>query len=239
MAHAPTWRHGLHARRSHGVYLFTVSRLDAPKRVDLLIRAMRHVRAPVQLRISGTGPQEPQLRELAAGDSRIVLTGFLTDEQLADAYAKSFAVLFAPLQEDYGYITLEAMLSGKPVITTTDSGGPTELVQDGVNGLIVPLVSAALGAAVERLLSSRRNARRMGRVGLYGLDGSHGIASCRPCSTACSCGRRRTWSIRSSRSRTSVTESSWRCDRPCALARSASSRSSWSAASSARSTSRS
>ncbi|HWF53714.1 MAG TPA: glycosyltransferase, partial [Solirubrobacteraceae bacterium] len=110
VAHAPSWRTGLHSGR--GDYLFTVSRLDAPKRIDLLIRAMEHVRSSVALRIAGTGPQEGQLRELAAGNPRVSFTGFLDDERLADAYASSLAVLFAPYQEDYGYITLEAMLSG-------------------------------------------------------------------------------------------------------------------------------
>lgn len=164
VAHAPSWRQGLHGSR--GSYLFTVSRLDHPKRMDLLIRAMEHVRKPVPLRIAGTGPQEASLRELAGGDSRITLTGFLNDADLAEAYAGSLAVLFAPYQEDYGYITLEAMLSGKPVITTTDAGGPTELVQDGVSGLIVEPDPAAIGAAIDRLLSTRRGARRMGNVGL-------------------------------------------------------------------------
>jgi glycosyltransferase involved in cell wall biosynthesis len=163
-AHAPSWRHGLHSRR--GRYLFTVSRLDPPKRIDLLIRAMEHVRAQVPLRIAGTGPQEASLRELAGRDARITLTGFLDDANLAEAYASSLAVLFAPYQEDYGYITLEAMLSAKPVITTTDAGGPTELVEDGVSGLIVEPDPAAIGAAVDQLLGSRRRARRMGTVGL-------------------------------------------------------------------------
>ncbi len=164
VAHAPSWRHGLHSSR--GSYLFTVSRLDHPKRIDLLIRAMEHVHARVPLRIAGTGPQEAALRELAGADSRITLTGFLNDVDLADAYAGSLAVLFAPYQEDYGYITLEAMLSAKPVITTTDAGGPTELVEDGVTGVIVEPDPAALGGAIDRLLSSRRSARRMGKVGL-------------------------------------------------------------------------
>jgi glycosyltransferase involved in cell wall biosynthesis len=165
VAHAPTRLCGLHSGR--GSYLFTVSRLDAPKRIDLLIRAMQHVRARVPLQIAGTGPQAQHLRELAAGDPRISLTGFLNDDQLAEAYAGSLAVLFAPYQEDYGYITLEAMLSGKPVITTTDSGGPTELIEDGLDGLVVDPDPAAIGGAIERLLRNRRAARRMGRAGQH------------------------------------------------------------------------
>jgi glycosyltransferase involved in cell wall biosynthesis len=57
------------------------------------------------------------------------------------------------------------MLSAKPVITTTDSGGPTELVADGVNGLVTAPDPEALGAAIDRLAAHRREARRMGGEG--------------------------------------------------------------------------
>jgi glycosyltransferase involved in cell wall biosynthesis len=163
VGHAPTRLTGLH--RGRGRYLFTVSRLDAPKRIDLLIRAMAYVDGSVPLRIAGTGPQEPALRDLAAGDPRIRFVGFLNDVELVDAYAGAHTVLFAPYQEDYGYITLEAMLSAKPVITTTDSGGPTELVEPGVSGLVMAPDPAAIGEAINRLLRTRRLARRMGREG--------------------------------------------------------------------------
>ena len=165
VAHAPSWRAGLRTGRA-GRYLFTVSRLDPPKRIDLLVRAMAHVRARVPLRIAGTGPQELALRELANGDARVSFDGFLNDEQLAEAYAGSLAVLFAPYQEDYGYITLEAMLSGKPVITTTDSGGPTELIEHGISGLIVDPDPVAIANAIEQVCGNRRRARGMGRAGL-------------------------------------------------------------------------
>jgi glycosyltransferase involved in cell wall biosynthesis len=164
VAHAPTSLGGLH--RARGRYLFTVSRLDGPKRIDLLIRAMAHVKSSIELRIAGTGPQEGALRELAAGDPRIRFLGFLNDAQLADAYAGARAVLFTPAQEDYGYITLEAMLSGKPVVTTTDSGGPMELVVPGVTGLATPPDPAALGDAINVLLSRPWMGWRMGREGL-------------------------------------------------------------------------
>ena len=149
IAHPPSRLEGLHRR--HGRYLFTVSRLDRPKRIDLLIEAMRYVKSDIELRIAGTGPQEPELRELAAADPRVKLVGFLNDPELADAYAAARAVLFVPYEEDYGFITLEAMLSGKPVITTTDAGGPTELVSHLVNGLVTAPKPASLGRAITLL----------------------------------------------------------------------------------------
>ena len=149
VAYPPTRLEGLHRRR--GRYLFTVSRLDHPKRIDLLIRAMSHVKADIELRIAGTGPQEHELRDLAAGDPRVKLMGFLNDAELARAYAGARAVLFVPYQEDYGFITVEAMLSGKPVITTTDAGGPTELISNLVHGLVTAPKPASLGRAITLL----------------------------------------------------------------------------------------
>lgn len=144
---------------------FTVSRLDEPKRVGLLIEAMRHVEADVKLLIAGVGPAEERLRALADGDSRISLLGFKSDAELATLYQNALAVPFVPYQEDYGLITVEAMLAAKPVITVKDAGGPTELVRHGENGLSVDATPQALGRAFTQLAEDRQLARTLGKRG--------------------------------------------------------------------------
>jgi glycosyltransferase involved in cell wall biosynthesis len=52
--------------------------------------------------------------------------------------------VFPPLQEDYGFVTVEAFASRKAVITCRDSGGPAELVQDGVSGFVCEPTPASL-----------------------------------------------------------------------------------------------
>ena len=153
-------------RPRRGRYLFTVSRLDAPKRVDLLIAAMREVPGDIELLIAGTGPDEPRLRELAAGDSRIRFLGYVNDAELLDLYASALAVLFAPVQEDFGLVTLEAMAAGKPVVTTLDAGGPGELVEDGRTGFVTAPEPSAMAARIRQLVTNRRLARRMGAAAL-------------------------------------------------------------------------
>jgi glycosyltransferase involved in cell wall biosynthesis/SAM-dependent methyltransferase len=146
-------------------YFFAASRLEAPKRVHLLIEAMKHVDIDVELRIAGTGPDEHSLRDLARNDPRIRFEGFVPDERLADLYRNALAVAFAPAAEDYGLISLEAMLCAKPVITCIDSGGPGELVRDHVTGLRVSPTPQQLGAALSLLASDRTRAIEMGKAG--------------------------------------------------------------------------
>ena len=145
-------------------HLFTASRLDGPKRVALLIRAMAHVPGDIPLLIAGTGPEEQRLRRLAGDDSRIRFLGFVDDRQLIDLYANALAVAFVPEDEDYGLITLEAMGCGSPVVTCTDSGGPTELVADGVTGLVAEPDPTSLGRAMARLVGQPHLAASLGRA---------------------------------------------------------------------------
>jgi glycosyltransferase involved in cell wall biosynthesis len=153
------------ARGERYEYLFTASRLDVPKRVDLIVEAMRHVKADIPLLIAGVGPEDARLRRLAAHDRRIRFLGFVSDRELVRLYRDALAVPFVPWQEDYGLITTEAMMAGKPVVTVEDAGGPTEVVVDGETGRIVAATPEAVGAALQRLAADPDQARRMGAAG--------------------------------------------------------------------------
>jgi glycosyltransferase involved in cell wall biosynthesis len=139
-----------------GRYLFTVSRLDPPKRIDLIIAAMQHVRGDTELWIAGTGPDEDRLRDLATRDPRIRFLGFVNDEALLDLYADALAIVFVPCEEDFGLVTLEAMNASKPVITTSDAGGTRELVRDAVTGYVTEAEPEAIAAAIQALLAEPR-----------------------------------------------------------------------------------
>lgn len=147
-----------------GGYLFTASRLDAPKRLDLLVDAMAHVPADVELRIAGRGPLSESLRERAAADPRIVFLGFVDEEELITQYRGAIAVPFVPFDEDQGLICAEAASQGTPVVTCDDAGGPTEFVVDGVNGLITAPTPESVGRGLERITSDPTWARRMGHA---------------------------------------------------------------------------
>lgn len=117
-------------------YIFSASRMVEAKRVDLIIESYLAANVHYPLKIAGDGPQRGRLEKLANGHPQIEFLGRLTDHDLVHAYAKALFVPFIPKDEDYGLITVEAMMSGKPVLTTDDSGGVKELVVHGKNGWI-------------------------------------------------------------------------------------------------------
>lgn len=145
-------------------FVFTASRLDAPKRLDLLVRAYRRSHTAVPLCIAGDGPEGERLRALAEGDARIRFAGRLTDGELVAHYSRAALVPFVPFDEDMGLITLEAMAAAKPVLTVADAGGVTEFVQDGVNGRIVPPTEQALAQALDEMLADPARLLAMGQA---------------------------------------------------------------------------
>ena len=135
-------------------FLFYAGRLDRLKRLDLALDALKRVRTPARLKIAGAGPLEGELRKQIEGlglSGRVDLLGYVSADELIDLYARCRAAYYTPLNEDYGYVTVEAFLSGKPVITTTDSGGPLEFVTEGETGLVRPPDPEALAEGIDRL----------------------------------------------------------------------------------------
>jgi glycosyltransferase involved in cell wall biosynthesis len=150
----------------YGDYVFAVSRLTPLKRVDLLLQALAQPAARgVRLVVGGSGEEDSRLREMARAlgiEPRVTLAGRLSEEALVDHLARCRAVCFVPRDEDYGFVTAEAFASGKPVVTCRDSGGPTELVQDGEQGFVVDPSPEAVAAALARLSDDRALAERQG-----------------------------------------------------------------------------
>jgi glycosyltransferase involved in cell wall biosynthesis len=151
-----------------GNYVLSVGRLEAVKRVDLVLRAMTRLPQSVSLKVAGTGSHRETLESLAASHglgSRVTFLGEVSDDDMVELYAGALAVVFPPFDEDYGYVTLEAFLSHKPVVTTTDAGGPNEFVTDGTNGFVTAPDPGAIAEAVASLDADRRRAAAMGDAG--------------------------------------------------------------------------
>lgn len=151
-----------------GDYVLFVGRLESIKRPDLAVRAMCHVDRPIRLVMVGDGTHRQQTEALAESlgvSDRIDFPGSIGEQSLVDLYKGALAVLYAPYDEDYGYVTLEAFLARKPVITATDAGGPLEFVEHGVNGFICAPAPEEVAAAINRLAGDRARAASLGLAG--------------------------------------------------------------------------
>ena len=145
-------------RGTPGSYILSVGRICSIKRVDMMIKAMTRVDNKLSLKIVGLPDQESHEEYLHNEIDkhhlweRIEFLGRVDDESLIELYSNAFAVYYAPYDEDYGFVTLEAIASGVPVITCTDSGGVLAYVEDGHNGLIVEPEEDAIAGAINRLV---------------------------------------------------------------------------------------
>jgi glycosyltransferase involved in cell wall biosynthesis len=151
----------------YGDFVLSVNRLDRAKRIDLLLEAAA-LDASLEIVIAGDGPDRRRLEELALArglDGRARFAGRVSDDELADLYGRCLAVYYAPVDEDYGMVPFEAFLSEKPVLTTTDAGGPLEIVSDGRTGLVVEPEAAEVARAVGWLREHRDEAASYGRAG--------------------------------------------------------------------------
>ncbi|MBA3642216.1 MAG: glycosyltransferase family 4 protein [Acidobacteria bacterium] len=150
----------------YGDYIFMVSRLTRLKRADLLIEALATPDgAGINAVIAGDGDERERLEELVARlgiTQRVRFVGRLDEDGLLTHLARCRAVCFPPVQEDYGFVTVEAFASSKAVITCRDSGGPAELVKDGVHGLVADGTPASLARALRQVSEDRALAERMG-----------------------------------------------------------------------------
>jgi len=153
-------------------YILSVGRLCGIKRVDMMIKAMPFIKDnDIKLKIVGTADEsgimtyyKNEIDKHHLWD-RVEFLGRVSDEELLSLYAKALAVYYAPHNEDYGYVTLEALASGKPVISCTDSGGVLEFVNDAVNGFVTNPDSESVGNAINKFVDDKSLAETLGQKG--------------------------------------------------------------------------
>lgn len=157
-------------------YLLSVGRICGIKRVDLMVKALPMVHEFVKLKIVGE-PDEPGIMDYLKNEiakhhltERVEFLGRVSDEDLIDLYAHALAVYYAPFQEDYGFVTLEAFASGKAVITARDSGGTLEFVRDGETGLVVEPTTDAIAAGCNALIADPDRCAALGASGRELVD---------------------------------------------------------------------
>ena len=159
-----------------GDYFLMPSRLNITKRQHLAIEALARCRSKLKLLIVGRAEAPAEKEKLEALAERLGVSDkvhfldFVPQEEKIRLYANARAVIFIPLDEDYGYITLEGMAAGKAVITARDSGGPLEFVEDQVTGFVSEPDPSHLAEAMDRLADDRQLSLSMGSRGMLQLE---------------------------------------------------------------------
>lgn len=150
-------------------YIFYPSRISPMKRQILLVEALRYCKSPVRVVLAG-GSEPAMLKKMNSIieryqlKDRVQIRGFIGENEKIRLFSECLGVYFGPYQEDYGYVTLEAFFSGKPVITHPDSGGPLEFVNQE-NGFIVDPSPEKIADAIDFLYNHKDRARKMGECG--------------------------------------------------------------------------
>lgn len=151
-------------------FLLMPSRINETERQALVIEALFHVRSDLRVCIVGRPEANGAIERLKARaaaltSGRVTFVGGVSDEEKLRLYGSCLGVVSVPFDENYAYVTLEAMLAGKPVVTCTDSSGVLEFAVHGETGLIAEPEPAALADAMDRLWFDRAFARRLGAQG--------------------------------------------------------------------------
>ena len=153
-------------------YILSVARLCRIKRIDLIIEALAKVEPHVKLKIVGMPDEygvEEWLNNLVKAhglQNRVEFLGRVSDEQLLDLYAKAKIVYYAPFDEDYGYVTLEAFASGKPIVTANDSGGVLEFAKDNETAVVGESTPSSLAECCNRIIKDSELEKRLSKNGL-------------------------------------------------------------------------
>ena len=157
------------------VRLLSVGRFQPKKGFDVLLRALNRMQGHVVLTLVGYGPQERKLRALAQTlriEGRLCWAGQLDHPAVRALYRESDLFVLAPRVADDGdrdglpNVVVEALSQGLPVVTTRVSALP-EIVEDGINGRLVPPEDpSALAAALTSLVEDPAARRRLGAAGI-------------------------------------------------------------------------
>jgi 1,2-diacylglycerol 3-alpha-glucosyltransferase len=157
-------------RRALGVpeavpLLLYAGRLAKEKGLDFLLRAVARLDAgrPFRLCLVGGGPMERPLRAQAMSlglGARVTFAGWVPHARMADYYAAADLFVFPSPTDAMGLVLVEAMSAGLPCVAI-DRYGPSEIVVDGLTGLVTPFDERPFSSAIRRLLDDASLRERM------------------------------------------------------------------------------
>jgi len=139
--------------RDYEDFFLVVQRLEPAKRTSLIVQSFKKM-PEKKVVIVGDGPERKMLEGLARGSKNIQLLGSIGERELLDLYARCLAVIYVPMEEDFGLIPVEAMAAGKPCIAADEGGLRETVIHEKTGFLIKPteenLIRAVRGLTPEK-----------------------------------------------------------------------------------------
>ncbi|MFH1770947.1 MAG: glycosyltransferase family 4 protein [archaeon] len=169
---------GKDVRKKYGVkddevLISTIQRLDVRKGIQYFIKAIPLIikqvkKEKIKFMIVGDGPERDNLKQEAKKQGlqdKIIFTGNIPNAEVTKYYAACDIFAFHSLHEGFGIVLIEALSTGKPVVTTI-AGGTTDIVEDGVNGFLVkPKRPKDFADRVVRLVEDEKLRQKFGENG--------------------------------------------------------------------------
>ena len=151
----------------YGDFILSPARLTPLKRIPLLLQALKTSELGNAVIVGDGSDKDAILRWIQENsmEKRVQWLGHVDQEQLIRLYAECRAVYYAPVNEDFGLVTMEAFRSRKPVITAMDSGGPAEIVENHATGYVVQPEPEAIGRCITELFGDPVIAEKLGTTG--------------------------------------------------------------------------
>jgi len=149
----------------YGDFILSVTRLVSPKRPLMIAEAMEFVKNKnIKMVFAGEGPLKEEIEKLAKKNKNIILKGFVSEEELKELYANCLAAIYIPINEDYGYVPVEAGVSGKATIGVNE-GGLKETIVDGKTGFLIDNVTPEkVAEKIDILSNNKKLAIKMGKA---------------------------------------------------------------------------
>jgi len=151
-------------------FIFFPSRMNSIKRQELVLAALARTKSPVRVVFAGQPDIDSfwqHIKQMVKNfklEDRVEFLGPIPQDLKLSLYSRCLAVIYPPLDEDYGYVTLEGMLASKPIITCTDSGGPLEFVENDKTGYVRASTPESLATALDEAWNNRTWASQMGQA---------------------------------------------------------------------------
>ena len=144
-------------------YVLSVARLVSAKRVEVLAKSMDYVEnKKVKLYMVGDGNEKEKIKKITEKNSNIKLISYASDEELIDLYSNCLAVAYIPINEDFGFVPIEAGASGKATIGA-DEGGLRETIINGKTGFLIKRVTPQnIAKKIDYFINNKNFARKMG-----------------------------------------------------------------------------